>query len=161
MPLGPDGLISAPRDYLTILVVRHPRDALMTKRLFRASDGATGKTSYDKASVFDAVTQRVNGLGDLAEVLYDLSDRSDRFVIRGKLRDANHKVRRRIHGAEAAFSADPQGHHWVLCDFDEIELPLFLEPDDDPELITGYLVRLLPRPFWTCSYVWQWSCGQG
>ena len=111
MPLGPDGLISAPRDYLTILVVRYPRDALMTKRLFRGSDGATGKTSYDKASVFDAVTQRVNGLSDLAEVLLDLSDRSDRFVIRGKLRDANHKVRRRIHGTAAAFNADPQGHH--------------------------------------------------
>jgi len=161
MPLGPDGLISAPRDYLTILVVRYPRDALMTKRLFRASDGATGKTSYGKASVFDAVTQRVNGLGDLAEVLLDLSDRSDRFVIRGKLRDANHKVRRRIHGTEAGFSADPQGHHWVFLDFDEIELPLFLEVDDDPELITGYLVRLLPPAFWTCSYFWQWSCGQG
>ena len=84
MPLGHDGLISAPRDYLTILVVRYPRDALMTKRLFRANDGATDKTSYGKASVFDAVTQRVNGLGDVAEVLYDLSDRSDRFVIRGQ-----------------------------------------------------------------------------
>jgi hypothetical protein len=49
----------------------------------------------------------------------------------------------------------------VFLDFDDIALPLFLEPDDDPELITGYLARLLPRAFWTCSYFWQWSCGQG
>jgi hypothetical protein len=55
MPLGHDGLISAPRDYLTILVVRYPRDALMTKRLFRASDRATGKTSYGK------VRRRIHG----------------------------------------------------------------------------------------------------
>ena len=59
MPVGTDGLITAPRDYLTILVVRHPRDALMTKRLFRASDGTVGKTNYDKASLFDVRQQRV------------------------------------------------------------------------------------------------------
>ena len=105
--------------------------------------------------------QRVESFTDLAAVLCDLSNRSDRFVIRGKPRDRRHNIRRRLHGTEAAFSADAEGHHWVLFDFDEIVLPLFLEPDDDAELLTGYLVRLLPRPFWSACYFWQWSCGQG
>jgi hypothetical protein len=161
MPVGANGLITAPRDYLTILVVRRPRNALMTKRLFRTSDRAIGKADYDEASLFDVQKQRVESFTDLVAVLCDLSNRSDRFVIRGKLRDSGHNIRRRLHGSDATFIADAEGHHWVLLDFDEIDLPLFLEPDDDAELLTGYLVRLLPRPFWSASYFWQWSCGQG
>jgi hypothetical protein len=73
----------------------------------------------------------------------------------------HYNVRRRLHGDQAAFRADPDGHHWMMLDFDEVPLPLFLEPDDDPELLIGFLVRLLPPTFHDASYYWQWSCGQG
>ena len=38
---------------------------------------------------------------------------------------------------------------------------MFLDPDDDPEIILGYLVRLLPPAFHNASFYWQWSCGHG
>ena len=31
-------------DYITVLTVRYPRDAVMTKRLSRATNGVIGKT---------------------------------------------------------------------------------------------------------------------
>ena len=40
-------------DYITVLSVRHPRDAVMTKRLYRATNGVIGKTGYDDACKFD------------------------------------------------------------------------------------------------------------
>ena len=49
----------------------------------------------------------------------------------------------------------------MFADFDEVPLPIFLDPDDDPEIILGYLVRLLPPAFHNASFYWQWSCGHG
>ena len=55
----------------------------------------------------------------------------------------------------------PDGHHWLFADFDDVPLPMFLDPEDDPDIIFGYLVRLLPPPFHNASFYWQWSCGHG
>ena len=149
------------KDYITVLVVRYPRNAIMTKRLYRRSDGTIDKLPYDDALKFDVQKHPIEGLGDLAEILGDLRDRPDRVVIRGLPAAGHYNVYRRIHGDKAAFKPDPEGHHWFMADFDEVPLPLFLEPDDDPEILLGYLVRLLPAEFHNASYYWQWSCGQG
>jgi hypothetical protein len=132
----------------------------MTKRLFRATNGAIGKTDYGNAARFDVQKHTIGDLADLVGVLYPLAFRSDSCVIRG-LPLAHHNVRRRIHGSEAAFKADPTGHHWMMCDFDEAQLPLFLNADDDPELLLRFLVGFLPPGFHAASFYWQWSCGQG
>jgi hypothetical protein len=148
-------------DYISVLTVRYPSDAAMTKRLFRATNGVIGKVGYGNAVKFDVQKHPVSNLADLATVLLDLADQPNKVVIRGLPTDRQYDVYRRIHGDKAAFVADPAGHHWLFADFDEIRLPLFLEPDDDPELLLGFLVRLLPPEFHAASYYWQWSCGQG
>jgi hypothetical protein len=148
-------------DYITVLTVRYPLDAVMTKRLFRATNGKIGKTDYDNATKFDVRKHEISDLADLAAVLFGLAHQPQQVAIRGKPIAGHHNVRRRLHGDQAAFCADPDGHHWMMLDFDEVPLPLFLEPDDDPELLIGFLVRLLPPTFHDASYYWQWSCGQG
>ena len=148
-------------DYITVLKVRYPPDAVMTKRLFRATNGAIGKKPYDNASKFDVQKIAINDLDDLCGVLIGLSKQPSKVAIRGLPTGRPYDVRRRLHGDQAAFCADPNGHHWLFLDFDEIALPMFLEPDDDVELLLGYLVRLLPPTFHDASYYWQWSCGHG
>ena len=52
-------------DYITVLVVRFPPDAVMTKRLDRATNGAICKTDYDDALKFDVQKIGINDLADL------------------------------------------------------------------------------------------------
>ena len=148
-------------DYITVLSVRYPRDAVMTKRLYRATNGVIGKTDYDNATKFDVQKIGINDLADLCGVLFDVSRQPNKVAIRGLPITRHYNVYRRLHGDQAAFAADPDGHHWLFADFDEVPLPMFLDPDDDPEIILGYLVRLLPPAFHNASFYWQWSCGHG
>jgi hypothetical protein len=150
------------RDYITVLKVRYPPGAMMTKRLFRATNGAIGKHGYDNASRFDVQKIGIDDLADLAGVLIDLNNQPDKVVIRGLPTGGHYNVCRRLPPRQmAAFAADPVGHHWMFFDFDEVRLPLLIDPTDDPDIALGFLVRLLPPAFWDVSYYWQWSCGQG
>lgn len=148
-------------DYVTVLTVRYPRNKVMTKRLYRATNGKISKSGYDNASRFDVQKVAINDLADLCKVLMSLARQPNRVVIRGLPIGSHHNVCRRLHGDQAGFVADPSGHYWVFADFDEVPLPMFLDPDDDPEIILGYLVRLLPAEFHNVSFFWQWSCGHG
>jgi hypothetical protein len=148
-------------DYITILSVRYPRDAVMTKRLYRAANGVIDKSDYDNAIKFDVQKIGINDLADLCGVLFDVSRQPNKVAIRGLPITRHYDVYRRLHGDQAAFAADPDGHHWLFADFDEVPLPIFLDPDDGPEIILGYLVRLLPPAFHNASFYWQWSCGHG
>lgn len=148
-------------DYVTVLTVRYPRNKVMTKRLYRATNGKISKSGYDNASRFDVQKVAINDLTDLCKVLMSLARQPNRVVIRGLPIGSHHNVCRRLHGDQAGFVADPSGHYWVFADFDEVPLPMFLDPDDDPEIILGYLVRLLPAEFHNVSFFWQWSCGHG
>jgi hypothetical protein len=105
-------------DYITVLSVRHPRDAVMTKRLFRATNGVIGKTDYDNAVKFDVQKIGVNDLVDLCGVLKSLAHQPNKVAIRGLPIAGHFNVRRRLHGDQAAFCADPYGHHWMMLDFD-------------------------------------------
>ena len=149
-------------DYITVLVVRFPPDAVMTKRLYRATNGAIRKTDYDDPSHFDVQKIGINDLADLCRVLLGAARRADRCVIRGLPTGVHYNVRRRLPPRDlAAFARDQSGHHWMCADFDEVPMPMFLDPDDDVEIILGYLVRLLPPEFHNVSFYWQWSCGHG
>jgi hypothetical protein len=148
-------------DHITVLVVRFPRDAVMTKRLRRATNGSTYKTDYDDALKFDVQKIGINHIADLCDVLFDLSEQPNKVAIRGMPIDGHYDVYRRLHGDKAGFAAHRAGHHWFCADFDEVPMPMFLDPDDDVQIILGYLVRLLPPVFWNVSFYWQWSCGHG
>jgi hypothetical protein len=148
-------------DYITVLTVRYPYDAVMTKRLRKATNGVIYKTDYDDALKFDVQKIGINHIADLCDVLFDLSEQPNKVAIRGMPIDRHYDVYRRLHGDKAAFVAHRTGHHWFCADFDEVPLPIFLDPGDDVEIILGYLVRLLPPVFWNVSFYWQWSCGHG
>ncbi len=148
-------------DYITVLSVRYPRHAVMTKRLYRTINGVIDKSSYDNATKFDVQKIGINDLADLCGVLFDVSKQPNKAAIRALPITRHYNVYRRLHGDQAAFAADPDGHHWIFADFDEVPLPLFLDSDDDPGIILGYLVRLLPPAFHSASFYWQWSCGHG
>ena len=148
-------------DYITVLSVRYPRDAVMTKRLYRAANSVIDKSDYDNAIKFDVQKIGINDLADLCGVLFDVSKQPNKVAIRGLPITRHYDVYRRLHGDQAAFAADPDGHHWLFADFDEVPLPIFLDPDDGPEIILGYLVRLLPPALHNASFYWQWSCGHG
>ena len=54
-------------DHITVLVVRFPRDKVMTKRLRRATDGNNYKTDYDDALKFDVQKIGINHIADLCD----------------------------------------------------------------------------------------------
>jgi hypothetical protein len=68
-------------DYVTVLTVRHPRDAVMTKRLKCATNGVIYKMDYDDGYLFDAVRIGINDLIDLCSVLIDLRFRAEKMMI--------------------------------------------------------------------------------
>ena len=70
-------------DYITVLSVRYPRDAVMTKRLYRATNGVIGKSDYDNATKFDVQKIGINDLADLCGVLFDVSKQPNKVAIRG------------------------------------------------------------------------------
>lgn len=142
------------RDFITTLTVRYPPGRMMTKRLYRATNGAIGKSGYDRAYTFDVKKDPIDCLADLAEVLLALNAKPNKVVIRGNPVGGMWDVRRTL----TMFA--PDQHHWFMCDFDDVPLPLCVHPDD-AEIALGYLVRLLPAPFHDASYYWQWSCGHG
>ena len=94
-------------DYITVLSVRYPRDAVMTKRLFRATNGKIGKTDYDNATKFDVRKHAISDLADLAAVLFGLAYQPQQVAIRGKPIGGHHNVRRRLHGDQAARHSVP------------------------------------------------------
>jgi len=97
-------------DYITVLSVRYPRDAVMTKRLYRLTNGVIDKCGYDNATKFDVQKIRINDLADLCGVLFDVSKQPNKVVIRGLPITRHYNVYRRLHGDQAAFAADPDGH---------------------------------------------------
>lgn len=70
-------------DYITVLSVRYPRDAVMTKRLYRAANGIIDKSDYNNATKFDVQKIGINDLADLCGVLFDVSKQPNKVVIRG------------------------------------------------------------------------------
>ena len=53
-------------DYICNLTARRPSDALMTKKLFRATNGAIGKTGYGDGYKFDVQKCAIDDLVLLA-----------------------------------------------------------------------------------------------
>ena len=70
-------------DYITVLSVRYPRDAVMTKRLNRATNGKIDKSDYDNATQFDVQKMGINDLADLCGVLRCDARQPNKVVIRG------------------------------------------------------------------------------
>ena len=84
------------RDYLTVLTVRSPQDAVMTKRLFVATNGAVGKKGYDRAVSFDARKSPLTICRTCGTVLLDLAAQPDKVAIRGLPTGNDDNVRRRL-----------------------------------------------------------------
>jgi hypothetical protein len=155
-------------DYITVLTVRQPTTAIVTKRLFRQPDGTIGKLSFGKAKgtrpfLFDAEVIVIDDLNDLATALRDLRHQPNKLIIRGLPVGESRNVRRQLlrsGESKGVFDMDPAGHFWLMIDFDAVPVPPAIDPDN-AEACLRYLTGLLPDPFRHADFVWQWSSGHG
>lgn len=155
------------RDYITILI---SRDNPANKKLTRTTSGVIRKESFQNPFRFNAIEVEISNLRDLAEQLTAIQEEPQALVIRGTLRDRDVNgmaidIRKRKHdgqdGEKAEFVEDPQGHNWLMVDFDAIPTPWAINPLDDLGYTAGFLCRLLPHEFHDASYYWHWSGGAG
>jgi hypothetical protein len=112
-----------PADTITIL------RALGGRRLCKIIT-PDGVVPYDNAARFDVTRKQVAGIGDLHDVLLELSGDHAACVVRGGLLDPNNTrgIRRRMHGDDAALR--DFSRRWVALDIDGVELPTGIELDD-------------------------------
>ena len=155
-------LLSQAPDFVTILMTCPGYTA--SKRFVRTVDGIV-KNDYNAGLLFKVFEPMpVGNITDLSELLTALESWPSCLVIRGAPRDASYIgrwVRRRGSGMEGNFHTPPDGRHWVLIDFDKIDIPKRLSLKKSPVAVREYLVKLLPAEFHDATYHWSLSSSAG
>jgi hypothetical protein len=119
---------------------------------------------YDRATAFEPAAVRIDDVDDIADLLANLADQTDRCVIRGVLKPefAGQRLvlrRSRDHpGVAARFAEAPRS--WLMVDLEHVACPPGIDPTD-PVLVGGVLRRHLPDPFKVARCVTQLSSQTG
>lgn len=115
---------------------------------------------YKAGKHFYCTEEPCSSLHELASILTELEHRSDRFIIRGELRDRDalaRPVMRRAKGPDDDFRDAPR--HWVMLDIDGVPTPPNVDSTSSEAL--EYVVGLLPPEFQGVSFIAQWSNSAG
>ena len=134
-----------------------PRKPRMVKAFRLDSNGQVESIPYDNATAFTAHRVEVTDIRSLAEVLTELSRRTDAVVIRGEPKFGYGEPGRRR--TLENFRAVPGGVRWVMLDIDGVPLPEGMGPlsREAIESVVGWL----PEPFQCASYFYQFSASAG
>lgn len=146
------------RDSITILVTSAGN--LATKRFVMTADGIY-KESYHAGYLFGVMKPReVYNIQGLSLVLEALEPLANALVIRGVPKDSC-EITKHVRRTKENFASPKQGHHWILLDFDKIQLPKHLSLQHNLVEVCEYLISLLPAEFHGASYHWQLSSSAG
>lgn len=144
-------------DYITVLYAPERLTKKFTGSDYRKSD-------FDQhLKWFEAITYPVSNIKELSDYLTLLEQEPNACVIRAKLKEGQDpkSVIRRIHdhndGITPSFEEDPDGHHWVMFDFDKVPVTGL----DSNEERLAHLLGMLPQAFHDASFHYQWSSSAG
>jgi len=139
-----------------------------TKKHALDATGEVDTKGYHLTKYFDAQPCEVASLRELYEIVEDISQRGDAFLIRGDLHssvDLSRRIRRRIYkpgsvdANECAIVDVPCS--WIMVDVDKVELPSGFDVTIEPEKSIHYAISLLPEEFQGASLIWQLSSSCG
>lgn len=147
------------KDIVTILTC-HQKDKIATKTFSKGESGSIHKKSYDAGALFTHETKQASNLEDLSGILDGLSDKPNKFIIKGAVKeDAPEVVRRKFHGNDASF--DAVARPYVMLDIDKQICPDYFDPTANPEEVVIWVQSMLPEAFRDVSCYYQFSASQG
>lgn len=145
------------KDSITILTCIENKRA--NKKFVAHNDGTIEKISYGAGKFFLHENRAISGFDDLVNVLTELLDQPQKFIIRGVPKPDSRKITmRRIHDPGAAF--DPAPHQYVVLDIDKLPCPEYLDPAQRPEEVIKWVAESLPEPFRNVTCFYKFSSSQ-
>jgi len=161
--IADSGRIFNTLDMVTVLKVGSGKTAT---KAFRWYEGAFTKTQdFDAGMWFSHEECAVSNIQDLSQLLTAVEVSKDCFIIRGGLNTdapSQERVRRMKNPDENGdiwFVERPR--HWAMIDIDDLDLPNWADPVNDPERIINFLINLLPDCFHGVACHWQMSASAG
>lgn len=150
---------------ITILQTLH--NQLATKKVQKDSSGNITIIPFGRSTYFKVEQVQIEGIQQLSELLVQLEQQPNKFIVRGTLdsgADLSRPIRRRGSGGysdinEAPFSDTEQS--WMMLDFDDVDCPVEIDLTKDPEAAISHLISLLPEEFKDVTCHWQLSSGAG
>ena len=151
---------------MRVTVLRTTDQHTATKTFHRHLDGRIREQSYSCGYRFRHGTAEISSIDDLFELVQILEYETDSaFLIQGEVIPQfcdNDEITRTLHdlperGQVAMLRPIPEGSRWFCADFDKIELPEGMTPQQGVEM----LVQTLPDEFHNVTYVFQLSSSAG
>jgi len=149
-------------DAVTILKTEGGKLATKT---FRWDGSDYIKTAFNAGKWFEYKEYTVSNIHGLSRALTFVEAIQDSLIIRAALNSnapSKERVRRMKNADENGdtwFVEQPR--HWVMIDIDDIDLPNWADPVNDPERIINFLINLLPDCFHRVTSHWQMSSSAG
>ncbi len=150
----------SPDAFSDTITVLYAIDGLAAKKVSLDRAGEIQVEGYRAGCWFHTRQYPVSSLTDLAVVLDQIQHYPKAFVIRGvplESVDTNVKVRR----TKDNFQTPKAGHHWVMIDFDSIQIPGELALRTNTAEVIEHVIQQLPSEFHHASYYWQLSAKAG
>jgi hypothetical protein len=148
------------KDAIDSITALSSMEGTASKRFFRDESGEVRRENFNAGMFFKGKVFPVSNILDLSTALRVIEEFPTALVIRGA--PLTHvdldKPNRRI---MENFKTPKIGRHWVLIDFDKIEMPDALDLSRDTPAVMEHLVHLLPAEFHDCSYHYQLSSSAG
>ena len=151
---------------MPITVLRTTGEHIAAKTFHRQLDGRIREQSYRCGYRFRHNTADIASIDDLCELVQILeSETRSAFLIQGEVIPQfgdNDEITRTLHdlperGQVAMLRPVADGSQWFCADFDKIDLPDGMTPQQGVEM----LVQTLPDEFHDVSYVYQLSSSAG
>lgn len=136
--------------------------AVATKTIRANKDGSITKEPYQCGKKFTHREETVHDIRSLGNLIQSQEGKIKEFLIRGEALKTNKSkiVSRCGEGhKEAAFK--DVGRRWMMVDIDDLSLPDFIDPTEDPEAAVKWARASLPKPFRKATCYYQFSSGQG
>ena len=149
-------------DTVTVLTsLSHP----LTKTIVKTETGMVTRTSQN-VRFYKGDEIEVDGIRSFAALLEKISANAQKCVVRGAIAPGTNRarmLRRKFPKPDAGEVATllEVPHHWLLCDFDGVELPPGFDPFANPPHTARFVASKLPECFRDASLWYQFTAGAG
>lgn len=135
--------------------------ASATKIIRVDDDGTIIKVQFSAGTKFTYREEVVRDIYSLGELIRSQESKTKELVIRGEPLKTNKSiiVSRQGEGRKEAAFRDV-GRRWMMIDIDDLPLPEFLDPVEDPEAVVKWARASLPKPFRKATCYYQFSTSQ-
>jgi len=135
------------------------------KRLTKVH-GPQGSQPYDRPFLVTSISEPIESIRELSEILSVLSTDPESAVIRGSRIEATEGiplVRRAKwdHPDKGIAGFEPEPKQWLCVDIDKLSTPEGLDPGADPAAAAAWVRTQLPEWLQDVTFHYQWSASAG